>query len=266
MKPSKMSKPSPEVELIRTFQPIETTEGEARGYVVEETRGVLHRITIMSMSEQAKRLPHFPDRWAIFEDVCQELRDLLEQHDLPTDKTPLMPEELDVFEERLCDDDVLWHHDVIHSTEPLSQPRLAGELLMALTSLGKREGIENHILEFCSALVRYGDFRVSQVNSLAAAGAAASAGRAAGPAAKSKRRDMIRKIVWRRVEEYWRSFPKFVGVIQGTASAIATGVNADLVAAGLASETNRSIKTIGDDIRAGRDAKVFPDWPIRRRT
>jgi hypothetical protein len=263
MKPQK-SKPKSEAKLTRTFQPIKTAEGDPHGCVVEERRGVLHRITFISMSDEAKRLPHFPDPWRIFHDVCEELRELLEQHDLPTDKTPLVPEELDVFDERLCDDDVLWYYDVVHSTEQLSQARLAGDLLMALTKLGKRDGIGDYILEFCSAMWRYGEFRVGQVNSIATAGAAAVSGRAAGPPAKSKKRDLTRKIVWRRAEEYWDSFPKYVGVLQGTASAIATLVNADLVAAGLASKADRSIKTIGDDIRAGRDAKVFPNWPIRR--
>jgi hypothetical protein len=160
MNPPKKSKPSPEVRLIRTFHPIENAEACPSGYVVEETRGVLHRITLMSMSDEAKRLPHFPDHWGIFEDVCQEMRESLEQHDLPTDKTPIVPEELDVFEERLCDDDELWYYDVCHSTESLSQARLAGDLLRALTKLGQRDGIGDYILEFCSAMLRYGEFRV----------------------------------------------------------------------------------------------------------
>jgi hypothetical protein len=216
------------------------------------------------MSDNVKRLPHFPEPWAIFDIICQEMREVLEQHDLPTDKTPLIPEELDVFDERLCDDDVLWYHDVAHSTEQLSQARLAGDLLMALTKLGKRDGVEGYMAEFCSAMLTYGDYRVGQINSIAAAGAAAASGRAAGPPAKSKKRDSIRRIVWRRAEECWRSFPKYLGRVESTASEIAPLVNADLVQAGLASKANRSIKTIGDDIRAGRDANVFPNWPIRK--
>jgi hypothetical protein len=115
-------------------------------------------------------------------------------------------------------------------------------------------------------MFRYGEFRVSQINSLATAGAAAVSGRAAGPPAKSKKRESIRRIVWRRAEECWQSSPRYIGLIEGTASEIAVLVNADLVEARLASKAARSIKTIGDDIRAGRDAKVFPNWPIRRNT
>jgi hypothetical protein len=114
-------------------------------------------------------------------------------------------------------------------------------------------------------MFRYGEFRVSQINSLATAGAASIAGRAAGPLAKNKKLESIRRIVWRRAEECLESSPRYLG-IQGTASTIARLVNADLVIAGLASKADRSIKTIGDDIRAGRDAKVFPNWPIRRDT
>ncbi len=262
----KKSKPKSEAKLTRTFQPIKTAEGDPRGYVLEEKRGVLHRITFISMSDDAKRLPHFPDPWGIFDDVCQELREILEQNDLPTDKTPLMPEELDVFEKRLCDDEVLWYYDVVHSTEQLSEARLAGDLLMALIELGKLAGIDDYILHFATAMIRYGEFRVSQINSLATAGAASISGRAAGPLAKSKKRDSIRRIVWRRAEECWHLSPRYIGIVEGTASEIARLVNADLVEAGLASKADRSIKTIGDDIRAGRDGKVFPNWPIRRDT
>jgi hypothetical protein len=223
-------------------------------------------MTFISMAEDAKRLPHFPEPWAIYDVVCQELREILEKNDLPTDKTPLLPEELEVFEKRLCDDEVLWYHDVVHSTEELSEARLAGDLLIALNQLGKLQGIEDYILHFGTAMFRYGEFRVSQINSLATAGAAAVAGRAAGPPAKSKKRESIRKIVWRRAEECWQLSPKYIGIVEGTASEIATLVNADLVIAGLASKKDRTIKTIGDDIRAGRDAKVFPNWPIRRDT
>lgn len=261
MNPPKKSKPTPEVKLIRTLH----GNAEARGeIIVEEQRGFLHAVTFLSLSDKGKRLPHFPAPWAIFDIVCQEMREILEQHDLPTDKTPIVPKKLDVFEERLCDDDELWYYDVFHSTESLSQPRLAGNLLRALTKLGQRDGIGDYILEFCSAMLTYGELRVSQVNFIATAGAAAASGRAAGPPAKSKKREAIRRIVWRRAEECWRSFPKYLGHAESTASEIAPFVNADLVAAGLASKADRSIKTIGDDIRAGRDAKVFPSWPIRR--
>jgi hypothetical protein len=266
MKPPKKSKPSSEVKLVRSYEPLNKVTPGTREYLVTETRGVLSRMTFISMADDANRQPHFPDPWGIYNDVCQELREILEQNDLPTDKTRLMPEELDVFEKRLCDDEVLWYYDVVHSTERLSEARLAGDLLMVLIELGKLEGIDDYILHFGTAMFRYGEFRASQINSLATAGAAAVSNRAAGPLAKSKKRESIRRIVWRRAEECWQSSPRYIGLVEGTASEIARLVNADLVIAGLASKADRSIKTIGDDIRAGRDAKVFPNWPIRRDT
>lgn len=264
MKPSKKSKPPSEVKLVRTYVPVDKVTSGPREYLVKETRGILSRMTFISMADDANSEPHCPDPWGIYDDVCQELREILEQNGLPTDKTPLMPEELDVFEKRLCDDEVLWYYDVVHSTERLSEARLAGDALMALIELGKLKGIDEYILHFGSAMFRYGEFRVSQINSLATAGAATVSGLAAGPPTKSAKRESIRRIVWRRVEECWRASPRYIGIVGGTASEIARLVNEDLVAAGLASKADRSIKTIGDDIRAGRDAKVFPDWPVRR--
>lgn len=266
MKPPKKSRSSSEVKLARTYSPVEKETPGPREYLVTETRGLLSGMTFISMADDASRLPHFPDPWAIYDVVCQELRETLERNNLPTDKTPLMPEELDVFERRLCDDEVLWYHDVVHSTERLSEARMAGDTLMALIELGKLKGIDNYILHFGTAMFRYGEFRVSQINSLATAGAATVSGLAAGPLTKSVKRESIRRIVWHRAEECWRASARYVGTVGGTASEIARLVNEDLVAAGLASKADRSIKTIGDDIRAGRDAKVFPNWPVRRDT
>ena len=138
MKPPKKSKPSSEVKLVRRYELLDTVTPGPREYLVRETRGVLSRMTFISMADNGNRPPHCPHPWIIYDEVCKELREMLAQNDLPTDKTPLMPEELDVFEKRLCDDEVLWYHDVVHSTEQLSEARLAGDL--ALVELGKLAG------------------------------------------------------------------------------------------------------------------------------
>jgi hypothetical protein len=109
MKSPKMSKANSEVPLVRRYEPVQTEEGAPRKYLVRETRGALSRMTFISMADDDNRLPHFPDPWGIFDDVAQEAREILKRHGLPTDKTPLMPEELDVFEKRLCEDEVLWY-------------------------------------------------------------------------------------------------------------------------------------------------------------
>lgn len=264
MKLPKKTKTTASVPLVRKLFQIATKEGEPRVYLVKHSRGALSRSVRTSSVSGKSVLPSTPRIPLNLDEVCQNARNVLEEHEYATDKTRLPPEELDFVEERLCDDEVLWYHDVIHESEELSEVRIAGDLLMTLLQLEKLPHIEQYMPYLAKAMFDYGEFRVSQINSLATAGAASIAGRAAGPIAKSKKLDAIRRIVWHRAVACWLEFPAFKGITESTASQIADDVRADLAKAKLESKTVRSLKTIGDDIRAGRRSKVFPDWPIKR--
>ncbi|QDM19156.1 hypothetical protein FNL55_26340 [Tardiphaga sp. vice352] len=264
MKSQKKTKTNASVPLVRKYHQIATNEGEPREYLVKHSRGVLSRTVRTSLVSGKNLLPSTPRIPLNLDEVCQEARDVLEEHEYATDQTRLPPEELDFVEERLCDDEVLWYHDVIHESEELSEVRIAGDLLMTLLQLEKLPHIEQYMPYLAKAMFDYGEFRVSQINSLAAAGAASIAGRAAGPIAKSKKLYAIRRIVWHRAVACWLKFPAYKGITESTASQIADDVRADIAKANLGSKTIRSLKTIGDDLRAGRRSKVFPDWPIKR--
>jgi hypothetical protein len=162
-------------------------------------------------------------------DLSEELRRELDAEGLPTDKSPVMPIELDYGYDlnelgHIADEDV-WIDCVRGSTEPLTRHRIAGDLLDALRRLLPNLS-DYQLTDVFQAMDQYALYRqVGKINSLAVAGELAKQFRAKGPQAKRAASRRLRELILRIAEEHWEVRPNSRGHTVKTAEQIADKVN-----------------------------------------
>jgi hypothetical protein len=183
--------------------------------------------------EDAKRAlnkaPIRPEGKALLLALTKRLRVHLESKDLPTDKSPIMPIERDfgyVPEEHgIVSDEDLWFCVAEGSTQPLTEHRLAAELLHTSNRLLARFD-EDELRDVFRAMSLYHlYYSVGELHSLALAGLARGKGLARGPQEKKERSRALQQETLNIAQEYWRRHPEFRDRPFNTAKKIADTVN-----------------------------------------
>jgi hypothetical protein len=220
-----------------------------------------------SSSEPGNNRPELPDEGdsvqppsTRFAKLRDELRALLDGHDLPTDQEPSwIKSELDAWRPLTQGEAVLdqrsiydWYEVVALRTEVNSLNRAAGVLLYRLIAFLNLRWIDQGLLmELLAAHTDYNALKTNVV-SFAYGVTKARNGLAEGPAAKHKKANARRKIVDEHMRVFWLKNPSYHGDASNTAAQIADAVNYDIRANNLLTQgkVGLSIKTIGDHIRA----------------
>jgi hypothetical protein len=233
---------------------LKTQEGEFQLVTISRDH-IRDQIIMEIFPDQGKNAHFYHDPNVSIELLKCELREKLHIAGMPTDLSDIKPGDGEV-----CDEfhpiDLLWFRRIHRDTEVLSDIRVVGELLCQLVAMRKNPDLEKNLHDIWLTMEAHANYRVSEINALATAGAASNAGRAAGPLAKVKKLRAIRDIVWQLALEHLRSFPNHIGYLD-LASTLGGRANAAIAAAGLASRKKRSVWTIRNDIMAGRDAGIF---------
>jgi hypothetical protein len=192
-------------------------------------------------------------------DLCEDLRGQLETAELPTDRSPIMPIELDYGYDPndhgiIANEDV-WVDCLRGSTDPLTKHRIAGELLHAIQRILSKLSDEQ-LTDVLQAMEQYALYQqAGVVNSLAVAGELAKDSRAKGPKAKNAASRKVRKLILRIAEEFWENQPNFRGHTVKTAEQIVCKVNKARAELDLGRKP-LAAKTIGDHLSAALQESV----------
>jgi hypothetical protein len=137
------------------------------------------------------------------------------------------------------------------STEPLSQERIAADLLLSLLRILKLDMTREDIAEVYKAMQAYSLYKSgTKFHDLAIMGQAAQQGRSQGPNARRAKTQEVRKLIWQAAQTYWSKHPNYAGRRQSTAEAIAAQVNAEILRRSLTSKP-LTAKAISEHIAAG---------------
>jgi hypothetical protein len=190
----------------------------------------------------------------LIEALCEELRAVLDRADLPTDRYPIMPFELDYGYEPLehtTPSGDIWWHFVEESTEALSKERIAANLLFSLLKILKQNLSNEHLADVYKGMQAYSLYKIAtDFHSLAIMGKAAQKGRSHGPDARKNKTQTVRELIWEAARRHWVSHPNYSGRRQATANAIAGPVNAEILQRSLSSKP-LTPKAISDHISDG---------------
>jgi len=161
--------------------------------------------------------------------LCGLLRKHLDSVELPTDKWPIMPIELDYgynpSEHGYIPDEDLWFDCVKTSTEPLTKDRISAELLHTVNRV--LATFNDDQLQDVFRVMKLFQLHctVGELNELALTGQASKKAREKGPRAKSERAQHLRKMVLATAREYWSHHPKFKGQPFNTSKKITEAIN-----------------------------------------
>jgi hypothetical protein len=229
-----------------------------RMIVRKNTRGLLQDVEVRVEQPEIFSPQRFipPFKIAI-EALCEELRGILDSADLPTDRYPIMPFELDDGYEPLehtTPSGDIWWYVVEESTEPLTKERIAADLLFALLRILKQKLSNEHLAEVYKGMQAYSLYKIAtDFHSLAIMGEAAKSGRSHGPKVRKSKTQAIRELIWEAARRHWVSHPNYSGRRQATADAIAGPVNAEILQRSLSSKP-LTPKAISDHISVGLKA------------
>jgi hypothetical protein len=230
-----------------------------RMIVRKNVRGLLQDVEVRVEQPEILSPQRFipPFKIAI-EALCEELRAILDAADLPTDRYPIMPFELDYGYEPLehtTPSGDIWWHFVEESTEALSKERIAANLLFSLIRILKQNLSNEHLADVYKGMQAYSLYKIAtDFHSLAIMGKAAQKGRSHGPDARKNKTQTIRELIWEAARRHWASHPNYSGRRQATAYAIAEQVNAEILQQSLSSKplTPKVIAGhVSDGLKAG---------------
>jgi len=204
-------------------------DGLTKVVVTQRRRGFLIDVELRKVERKLHDLPIKPKGRLALASLCERLREHLDSVDLPTDRWPVAPRELDggydPEEHGIVADEDLWIGVVEDSTEPLTRDRIAAYLLHTLLKLLEKSS-DGQLADIFMAMDLYRQYSmVGDLNALALAGDAAKKGLEAGPRAKKERAKNVRKIVLAKARECWSDHPKLEGQPFNTAKKIAPAVN-----------------------------------------
>jgi hypothetical protein len=161
--------------------------------------------------------------------LADRLRAHLDAEGLPTDKWEVCPIErdwgYDPDDQGTVADEDLWLGVAHDSTEPLTEDRLAAELLHAIARLNARFN-DDQLRDIFRAMCLYHlHSAAGELNELATDGEKSRTNRAKGWKAKKETGAIQRKLILAIAEEFWLRFPKLKGQVLNTARKIEVAVN-----------------------------------------
>ncbi len=226
--PEKKKRETP-LEIVRDTS--HSVEGSCPVIISFRRRGFLKDYHEEDTTDALNKPPFRPEGKQALLGLAEKLRAHLESKDLPTDKSPIMPKELDWSytpeEHGVVADEDLWFCVAEGSTEPLTEDRLAAELLHATSRVLARFD-EDELRDVFRAMYLYHlHSSVGELNNLAMAGLASEKGLAQGPQTKIERSRTLRQRILEIAQDFWSRHPEFKGHPVNTAKKIADTVNND---------------------------------------
>jgi hypothetical protein len=206
------------------------------------------------------------------EKFCEDIRGDLERRGLPSDLTPNWVRVGGGEWERQTNPEMrssyalpigfaCWSKVLETKTEPLTLERNAGDVLLTITQLLARPGIDKYLWDVGQAMRTYANYRISGcINEYAHQGLVARKSREKGPKAKRDRAIHVRGVVCKHAEHCWSSRPVLRGDASNTALCIKDAVNQELKAEKLiqSGRDGLAAKTIADHIREGIRGQLVP--------
>jgi hypothetical protein len=226
----------------------------SRILVIERQRRGFLKDEVLQLEPKAKE-PVKPNSRLALTTLCQVLRAELDAAELPTDKWPVMPIELDFGydpqDHGIIADEDIWIGAAEDSTEPLTKHRIAADLLHIIQRLLKRAASDEDLLaDIHRAMKLFAHHTlVGEINELAISGERSRLSRAQGPRAKVAETRRLKRLILTIARKFWVDRPNYRGRTVKTAIAITDKVNR----ARRKSTPNcrpLSPKTIGDHLSA----------------
>ncbi|OKO70912.1 hypothetical protein [Bradyrhizobium sp. NAS96.2] len=230
--------------------------------VSTRTRGFLLDVGIKTHTGALSELFFQPNGKEVLSALSDRLRVHLTAKNLPTDKTPLAPIQggcgYTPQELALSARDDAWFEIARDSTEPLSEDRLAAELLHAITLLFAKFS-DDELSDIYRAMYLYQlHSAAGELNELAVDGKISRGNRAKGSQAKKSKGELQRQLILSIARDFWHQHPKLNGQPWNTAKKIADAVNKERAKLRLGREP-LAAKTISDHLRiALEEAGVQP--------
>lgn len=205
--------------------------------VSHRRRGILQDIHVTDGNKRLHKPIFRPDGAQALLMLTGQLRTHLESKQLPTDKSPVLPLELDhgyVPEEHgIVADEDLWFEMAEASTEPLTEDRLKAELLHAAKCLLARFDKEE-LSDIFRAMRLYHLHQANEeLNPLVLDGEASRVGRSMGPAKRKEKARALRELIIAIAQEFWRRNPELRSRTVHTAKKITDEVNEAIKCRGL---------------------------------
>ncbi len=232
------------------------------GFIVvsHRKRGFLRDIEVVDASEKLHKPIFRPNGKVALMMHAERSRAHLDAKDLPTDKWPVMPRELDggyVVEEHgeVADED-LWFELAEAYTEPLTEDRLAAEYLHAINGVLARFNDDELDDIFRLAYLHHLHSTVGELNELALDGERSRGNLAKGSKVKKELGATQRKLILEIAREFWQQHPNLKGQFSNTAKKIEVAVNearanqspgcAPLVAKTISDQLRLALKEAGE--------------------
>lgn len=226
-----MAKKKQDEPPLKMFREMSYSAKDGPTIVSYRSRGFLRDVHVVDTRDTSNKPPYRPEGKEPLALLTRRLRAYLDAKDLPTDKTPYMPKELELYhgyvpeEHGVVEDEDLWFSIAEATTEPLTEDRLSAELLHAsLRLLGRFD--EDELRDIFRAMYLYHlHSSVGELNNLAMTGAASQKARAQGPQKRSERSRALRKRILDIAQEFWSRHPEYKGRPVNTAKKIVDEVN-----------------------------------------
>jgi hypothetical protein len=196
-------------------------ERQRRGFIQDE---------VLRFEPRAKE-PVKPNSRLALTTLCQVLRAELDAAELPTDKWPVIPIELDFSydpqDHGIIADEDIWIGVAEDSTEPLTKYRITAGLLHIIQRLLKRAADNEDLLaDVHRAMKLFAQHTlVGEINALAISGERSRQSRAQGPQAKLAETRKLKLLILTMAREFWVDRPNYRGHTVKTAKLIVDDVN-----------------------------------------
>jgi hypothetical protein len=245
---SKKNQRGPPLEAVRGW--MRSKDGVV--FVIRRNRGFLSEVSVSDNEGRKWRPLTRAEAKSALSALASKLRNHLDAKDLPTDKWPVMPLELEqgyVPEEHgVVDDQDIWIGCFEDYEEPLTEDRIVADLLHTTNRLLSTFS-EDHLREIFHAMKAYHLYcTVGEINELALAGKVSVDRLRKGPIVRKARSQDDRILILSVARDFWQKSPRLRGQPVNTAKKIAEAVN--IARAAQRPGCKRlSQKTIADQLR-----------------
>ncbi|WP_456782935.1 hypothetical protein [Bradyrhizobium sp. USDA 4516] len=216
-------------------------------------RGFLLDVGIKTHTGALSELFFQPNGKEVLSALANRLRAHLIARHLPTDKTPLAPiENAHAYtpeELAAAASEDAWFEIARDSTEPLSEDRLAAELLHAITRLFAKFRDDELSDIYRAMYLHHLHSSAGELNELAVEANISRGNRAKGWQAKKSKGELQRQSILSIAQEFWKQHPKLNGQSRNTAKKIEEAVNDERKKQGLGREP-LAVKSISDHLSA----------------
>jgi len=237
---------------LNEIRKLSYSEEDGEVVVSVRTRGFLRDIDVRDTKHTLHKRVFIPDGKTELAALADRLRAHLDARGLPTDKTEVIPIELDwgydPKEHGTVADEDLWFGISQDSTEPLTVDRLSAELLHAIMRLQRKFNDDDLSNIFRAMCVYHLYSAAGELNELATQGETSRGNLGKGPQVKKDWGAAQRKLILEIAREFWLLHPNLKGQYFNTAKKIQLAVNEARANQSLGAEP-LAIRTISNQLR-----------------